>query len=390
MRARRRDRGRRRRSTASRSGTRSCARRSTTPPPPRAGRGCTCARARRSRPPARRPASSPTTSSPPARSAGPRPRSRTAPRRPAGPSRRTPTRRRAWHLEQALVALGPDEPLARAELLIALGDVRWQASEPGARAAFDEAAELARAPRRARGAGARGARRRRAPLHADRARHRLRRPARGGARRARRQRRAAARAAAGAARRAPRARRRRRPPGATGRRGGGDGARAPATRARSPPRCWAATPRCWTSTTSRSGSRSIDEALAVAERLEAGELVALALHWRIYDLVELGDDRGRPGTPTNGCEALAHELHQPLYSHAALAWRAVSAHLNGQLRGGRADRARVAADRRGGRRARGARVLPHAAVRGAARAGPARPSSSTRSSGCPGSPARSA
>ena len=30
-------------------------------------------------------------------------------------------------------------------------------------------------------------------------------------------------------------------------------------------------------------------------------------------------------------QALAHELHQPLYSHAALAWRGVSAHLNGHF-----------------------------------------------------------
>src|SRR5205085_6072865 len=52
----------------------------------------------------------------------------------------------AWHLGQALAALAlarPDDEAGRAELLIALGDVRWQASEPGARAAFEEAAELA-------------------------------------------------------------------------------------------------------------------------------------------------------------------------------------------------------------------------------------------------------
>jgi tetratricopeptide (TPR) repeat protein len=74
----------------------------------------------------------------------------------------------------------------------------------------------------------------------------------------------------------------------------------------------------------------IDEALAVAERLEAGELVALALHWRIYDLIELGDIKGA-GRSYERLHALAHELHQPLYSHAALAWRAVAAHLNGHF-----------------------------------------------------------
>ena len=74
----------------------------------------------------------------------------------------------------------------------------------------------------------------------------------------------------------------------------------------------------------------IDEALAVAERLEAGELVALALHWRIYDLVELGDTK-QAADEYERLHALAQELHQPLYSHAALAWRAVAAHLNGHF-----------------------------------------------------------
>ena len=43
--------------------------------------------------------------------------------------------------------------------------------------------------------------------------------------------------------------------------------------------------------------------------------------------------RGRGGRArrTNGSQALARELHQPLYSHAALAWRAVAAHLNGHF-----------------------------------------------------------
>ena len=145
----------------------------------------------------------------------------------------------AWHLEQALAALAlarPEDGSARAELLLALGDVRWQASEPGARTAFEEAAELARRRRRARGPRARGARGRRALLHADGARRRLRRPARGGRRRPRRGRRAAARAAARPARRAPRARRRgraRRPQlgaeaVAMARRGGDEGALAAA------------------------------------------------------------------------------------------------------------------------------------------------------------------
>ena len=74
----------------------------------------------------------------------------------------------------------------------------------------------------------------------------------------------------------------------------------------------------------------IDEALAVAERLEAGELVALALHWRIYDLVELGEV-AEAARSSERLQAVARELHQPLYTHAALAWRAVWAHLAGQF-----------------------------------------------------------
>ena len=160
----------------------------------------------------------------------------------------------AWHLEQALIALGPDDPLARAELLIALGDVRWQASEPGARAAFDEAADLARAhaapealARAVLGAGGRlymptardtayvGRSRRRSPRSATRT----------------------GRCARGCWRGSPSTSRSRTP--ATARSNWGPRRwrwRAPpVTRAPSPPRCSAATPRCSTSITSRSGSR---------------------------------------------------------------------------------------------------------------------------------------
>ena len=59
------------------------------------------------------------------------PRSRTAPRRRATRSRAHAYEEAAWHLEQALAARC--ERRRAAMLLLALGDVRWQASEPGAR-----------------------------------------------------------------------------------------------------------------------------------------------------------------------------------------------------------------------------------------------------------------
>jgi DNA-binding SARP family transcriptional activator len=238
----------------------------------------------------------------------------------------------AWHLEQALDALAlarPDDGLARAELLIALGDVRWEASEPGARAAFEEAAELARrehAPealaRAVLGAGGRfymptaldmpyvgrleealellgdGDGPLRARLLARLAEHlgladADDRPARLGAEAV-----------------------------AMARRGDDAGALAAALMGRH-----AALLRI-----DHVDERLvlIDEALAIAERLEARELVALALHWRIYDLVELGEVP-EAGRCYERLQALAKELQQPLYSHAALAWRGVAAHLNGHF-----------------------------------------------------------
>jgi tetratricopeptide (TPR) repeat protein len=76
--------------------------------------------------------------------------------------------------------------------------------------------------------------------------------------------------------------------------------------------------------------RLIDEALDTAEQLGARELAALALHWRIFDLVELADLDGAKHAHAR-LETLARELHQPLYSHAALAWRGVWAQLAGRL-----------------------------------------------------------
>ena len=279
-------------------------------------------------------------------------------------------------------------PLARAELLIALGDVRWQASEPGARAAFDEAAELARAraapealARAVLGAGGRFYMpTARDAAYVERLEQAL--AALGDTRRA------AARAAAGPARRAPRAR------------------ATPATaRSDSAPRRWR-----WRARGGDAGALAaalmgrhaalldidhvderlalIDEALAVAERLEAGELVALALHWRIYDLVELGESP-RPGARYERLQALAHELHQPLYSHAALAWRAVcGAPRRAASRRPSGSRAsRCGSPRRPGRPRRARSSSRSCSPCGASRAGS--PSWPSRSSGSPASPARS-
>ncbi len=238
----------------------------------------------------------------------------------------------AWHLEQALAALepaGPDDDLARAELLIALGDVRWQASEPGARAAFEEAAELARrrdAPealaRAVLGAGGRFY----MPTAIDAAYvERLEEAVAAlgdtdGPLRARLLARLAEHLALADADDRPA--RLAEQAVAMARRGDDDGALVAALMGRH-----AALLRI---EYVEERLALIDEALAIAERLEAGELVALALHWRIYDLVELGEV-GEAGGAYERLLALAHELHQPLYSHAALAWRGVAAHLNGHF-----------------------------------------------------------
>jgi DNA-binding SARP family transcriptional activator len=234
----------------------------------------------------------------------------------------------AWHLEQALAALADDD-LARAELLIALGDVRWQASEPGARAGFDEAAELARrsdAPealaRAVLGAGGRFY----MPTAIDTAYvERLEQAVDAlgdtdGPLRARLLARLAEHLALADADDRPA--RLGEQAVAMARRGDDAGALAAALMGRH-----AALLRI-----EHVDERLalIDEALAIAERLEAGELVALALHWRIYDLLELGEV-AEAGRSYERLQALAHELHQPLYSHAALAWRGVAAHLNGHF-----------------------------------------------------------
>jgi predicted ATPase/DNA-binding SARP family transcriptional activator len=237
----------------------------------------------------------------------------------------------AWHLEQALDAgwVGIDS-VQRAELLLALGDVRWQASEPGARAAFDEAADLSRAEqapavlaRAVLGAGGRFYMPTAPdPAYVERLEEAL--AALGDEEEGPLRARLLARLAEHLALADPgdRPARLGAEAVAMARRGGDEGALAAALMGRhaalldidhAPERL-----------------TTIDEALAIADRLGASEVAALALHWRIFDLVELGDVAGAKASHAR-LEALARELHQPLYSHAALVWRAEWAHLAGRF-----------------------------------------------------------
>ena len=229
----------------------------------------------------------------------------------------------AWHLEQALTVE------RRPDLLIALGDVRWQASEAGARDAFDEAAALARsqgAPdvlaRAALGAGGRFYMPTASdPAYIARLEEAL--TALGDADDALR-----ARLLARLAEHLALADAGDRPAtlGAEAvtmaRRGADDGALAAALMGRH---------------AALLGIEHveerltvIDEAVAITERLGADELTALALHWRIFDLVELGRVADAQASHAR-LETLARELHQPLYTHAALAWRGEWAHIAGRL-----------------------------------------------------------
>jgi eukaryotic-like serine/threonine-protein kinase len=73
-----------------------------------------------------------------------------------------------------------------------------------------------------------------------------------------------------------------------------------------------------------------EEALALAGELEARELSALARHWLLYDLAELGDfeDAARRHAEL---KLAAAELQQPLYRHSSLAWQGVLAGLSGRF-----------------------------------------------------------
>ena len=318
-------------STASRSPTRSCARRSTTRPP----------HARRARLHLRAGHALEAAGAPPGELAHHFFQAREVggaeaavahgaePRR-ARPWPRTPTRRRRGTSSRRS-RRSSRRRLQRAELLIALGDVRWQASEPGARAAFDEAAELARRQRRARGARPRRARRRRPLLHADRAPTR---PTSSGSRRRSR--------ALGDADGALRARLLARlaehlaladagdRPARLGaeavamaRRAGDEGALAAALMGRHAALLGhrARRPSAWRRSTRRSPSPTgSGRPRSPRSRCTGGSTTSSS------------SARSAPPRPSHTrLEALARELHQPLYSHAALAWRGEWAHLAGRL-----------------------------------------------------------
>ena len=73
-----------------------------------------------------------------------------------------------------------------------------------------------------------------------------------------------------------------------------------------------------------------EELLAVAGELADAEMGALTRHWLLYDLAELGElDHARARHAE--LERVAAELQQPLYRHAALAWRGVWAGLAGRF-----------------------------------------------------------
>jgi hypothetical protein len=77
-------------------------------------------------------------------------------------------------------------------------------------------------------------------------------------------------------------------------------------------------------------SRIGEELVAVAGELEDPALAALARHWLLYDLAELGEI-GHARQRQAELERIADELQQPLYRHSALAWRGVWAGLEGRF-----------------------------------------------------------
>ncbi len=238
----------------------------------------------------------------------------------------------AAHYARALEALElarPDDATARADVLLALGAARWQASEPGPRLAFEQAAVLARevgsAERLARAAlGAGG--RFYAPGVSDRPYVALLEEALGAIEpadsllRSRLLGRLAEQLVslepsdrpAEVAREAV----------AMARRIGEPGALAGAL--------MSLHAGLLAVEHADERRRLAEEALALAGELDDEALAALGRHWLIYDLVEL--DRVPDAQRRHAeLEALAVRLRQPLYQHSALAWRCVWAGLAGRL-----------------------------------------------------------
>jgi DNA-binding SARP family transcriptional activator len=77
--------------------------------------------------------------------------------------------------------------------------------------------------------------------------------------------------------------------------------------------------------------RDSEELVELAERIGRRELVALGLHWRLYDLFELGD-MAAADEELERLQVIADALRQPLYRHFAASWRVKWAELSGRLR----------------------------------------------------------
>ncbi|MEZ0292780.1 MAG: AAA family ATPase, partial [Solirubrobacteraceae bacterium] len=238
----------------------------------------------------------------------------------------------AAHYERALVTLDlarPDDRVARADLLLALGRARWQASERGPRLAFEMAAVLARdmgdAERLAWAALGAGGRyyapgvpdrpyvalleEALAALEPDDSALRARLLARLAENLVFLEQRDRAILIAGEAQ-------------AMARRLGEPAALAAALMSMH------ATHQHIAYVAER--HRLAEEAIALAGELDDDELAALGRHWLVFDLVELGDlvEARRRWMEL---ETLADRLRQPLYRHSALAWRGVWAGLAGRF-----------------------------------------------------------
>ena len=73
------------------------------------------------------------------------------------------------------------------------------------------------------------------------------------------------------------------------------------------------------------------EAIRLADASGLRETSALARHWLVFDLVEAGDIAGAQALHAELAE-IAGELRQPLYQHSSLAWSAIWAGLAGRFR----------------------------------------------------------
>jgi DNA-binding SARP family transcriptional activator len=238
----------------------------------------------------------------------------------------------AEHYERALRALelaAPGDAAARCDRLLGLGGARSQGGEPGARPVFEQAAELARelgAPEQLARAALGASGRCYAPVAVDHASIRLlsealdRLASTDTALRSRVMGRLAE--STSLAEPAGRATEVAADALAMARRAGDAGATAAALMSLHTTLLHAE----HAEQRERIAAQAHDAAIAAGAR----ELAALADHWILYDLFELGrlDEVDRRQAEL---DQLAHELQQPLFGHSALAWRCVRAQLAGRF-----------------------------------------------------------